>query len=474
MPRFHSSRPTHALVLSAFLPLLAAPALIPMTAAAQEPAPAGPYPAVVEKLKDMGLEQEGAYELLRRLTSVGPRLTGSPGAAAGVALMRAMMTELGFDDVRLEPVTVERWVRGATERAAIVDPPLGESGRLAISALGGSVGTPAGGLTASLVEVRSFEELGRLGAAVKGRIVLFNRPMDRTSVETFKAYGGAVDQRVRGASEAAKLGAAAVLVRSLTFREDSNPHTGILHYEPAAPKIPAAAIGTKDATFLSGLLAKGIPVHVRLELACEDLGPVSSANVIGELRGTELPDEIVLLGGHLDSWDLATGAHDDGAGCVASVEALRLIKACGLRPKRTIRAVMFMDEEFGGTGGRFYAGDPGRNGEKHVAALESDGGGYLPIGVAGGPPDVLAKVGKWVSLFEPLGIRWMRPGGGGVDVAPLAATGTALLGVVVDSQRYFDVHHSALDVLSAVHPRELELLSVALAVYAYVLAQEGV
>jgi carboxypeptidase Q len=474
MARRNPARPVPPLVLSALLPLLVAPASLPMFAASQEPPSEGPYPAVVEKLKNMGLEQERAYDLLRRLTSVGPRLTGSDGAAAGVELMRVMMTELGFENVRLEPVTVERWVRGGADRASIVDPPLGGSGDLAISALGGSVGTPAGGITAPLVEVRSFEELGRLGAAVKGSIVLFNRPMDRTLVETFKAYGGAADQRIRGASEAAKLGAAAVLVRSLTLREDSNPHTGILHYEPGVLKIPAAAIATKDATFLSGLLGKGTTVRVRLELACKSLGPASSANVIGELRGTELSDEVILLGGHVDSWDLATGAHDDGAGCVASVEALRLIKACGLRPKRTIRAVMFMDEEFGGTGGRFYAVAPGREGEKHIAAMESDGGGSLPIGVAGGPPDVYARLKKWTFLFEPLGIRWMRPGGGGVDVAPLAAAGTVLLGIIVDSQRYFDVHHSALDVLPAVHPRELELLSIALAAYAYILAQEGV
>jgi carboxypeptidase Q len=474
MSRPSPARCPRSLALAFSLSFLTGPALLPTPAAAQGQDSGAPYPAVIEKLKALGLEQEHAYELLQKLTSVGPRLTGSPGAAAGVELMRALMIELGLANVRTEPVTVGRWVRGATEHAAIVDPSAPGNDALAVSALGGSISTPAGGVTAPVVEVRSFEELGRLGAAVKGRIVLFNRPMDRTLIETFKAYGGAVDQRVRGASEAAKLGAAAVLVRSLTLREDSNPHTGILHYEPGTPKIPAAAIATKDAAFLSSLLAKGTKVRVRLELSCEDLGPGPSANVIGELRGMEFPDEIVLLGGHLDSWDLATGAHDDGAGCVASIEAVRLIRECGLRPKRTIRAVMFMDEEFGGTGGRFYADAAGRKGEKHIAAMESDSGGYLPIALAGGPPDVCAKLEKWAGLFEPLGIHRMRPGGGGVDVAPLAAGGTALLGIIVDSQRYFDIHHSALDVLSAVHPRELELLSVALAAYAYIVAQEGI
>ena len=473
MPRRTPICRSCSLALAFSIPVLAGAMLLPPPTAAQERVPDRPYPSVIERLKDLGLEQERAYELLGRLASVGPRLTGSPGAAAGVELMRAMMTELGFENVRLEPVTVERWVRGAVERAAIVEPALAGNSVLAVSALGGSVATPAGGLTAPVVEVRSFEELSRLGPAVKGRIVLFNRAMDRKLLESFRAYGGAVDQRVRGASEAAKLGAVAVLVRSVTSREDRNPHTGLLHYDPAAPRIPAAAIATQDATLLSGLLAKGTPVRVRMELSCDDLGPVPSANVIGELRGTDLPNEVVLLGGHLDSWDLGVGAHDDGAGCAASVEALRLIKECGLRPRRTIRAVMFMDEEFGGTGGRFYAAADGRKGERHIAAMESDGGGFLPIAVAGGPPEAFAKLRERASLFEPLGIRWMRPGGGGVDVAPLAAGGTALLGIVTDSQKYFDVHHSALDVLASVHPRELELLSIALAAYAYLVAQEG-
>ncbi len=471
MPRRTPNLRSFALAVS--LPILAGPTLLQARATAQEQAPEGPYPAVIEKLRAAGLEHENAYEILRKLTSVGPRLTASPAAAAGVELMRKMMIELGFDNVRLEPVTVEHWVRGGVERAAIIEPSLPGNDALAISALGGSVATPAGGVTAPVVEVRSFEELGRLRAAVKGSIILFNRAMDRTLLEPGRAYGGAVDQRVRGASEAAKLGAAAVLVRSLTLREDGNPHTGVLHYEPESPKIPAAAISTRDATLLCGLLAKGAPVRVRMELSCEDLGPVSSANVIGELRGTELPSEIVLVGGHLDSWDLSVGAHDDGAGCAASVEALRLIKECGLRSKRTIRVVLFMDEEFGGTGGRFYAAADGRKGERHIAAMESDGGAGLPVAVAGGSPEAFAKVRNWQPLFEALGIHWMRKGGGGVDVGPLAAGGTVLLGIATDSQRYFDFHHSALDVLTAVHPRELELLAVDMAAYAYLVAQEG-
>jgi len=448
---------------------------LPTPAAAQEkPQDGGLYLDIVGRLRGLGLQDEGAYEILRKLTSVGPRLTGSPGAAAGVELMRQVMQDLGFDNVHIEPVTVNRWVRGGTEKARIIGSTLVGSVPLTICALGGSIDTPELGVTAPVVEVRSFEELKALGERVRDRIVFFNRSMDRKLVQTFGAYGGAADQRVRGASEAAKLGALAVLVRSLTLRIDDFPHTGLLEYDPAAPKIPAAAVSTAGAEFLSALLRKEPDVRVHLELNCQNLAPVPSANVVGEIRGSERPDEIILVGGHLDSWDLAVGAHDDGAGCANAVEALRLIKIAGLKPRRMIRAVMFMDEEFGGTGGRFYAMDERRKGEKHLAAIELDSGGFLPVAVGGGKPEVFEKLKKWEYVFKPLGITMMRPGGGGVDVAPLAAQGTALLGISPDSQRYFDVHHSGLDILESVHPRELELNAITLAIYAYILAQEGI
>jgi hypothetical protein len=447
---------------------------LPTPVEAQEKPEDRPYLDIVGKLLGIGLQDEGAYEILRKIVSVGPRLTASPGAAAGVEIVRQIMQDLSFDDVHLEPITVNRWVRGDTEKARIIGSTLVGSVPLTICALGGSVGTPELGVTAPVVEVRSFGELKALGEKVRDRIVFFNRPMDRTLVQTFWAYGGAAEQRVRGASEAAKLGALAVLVRSVTLRIDKFPHTGLLTYDPQAPKVPAAAVSTADAEFLSSLLKKEQDVRVHLELSCQNLTPVPSANVVGELRGSDRPDEIILVGGHLDSWDLAVGAHDDGAGCANAVEALRLIKIAGLKPRRTIRAVMFMDEEFGGTGGRFYAADERRKGEKHLAAIELDSGGFLPVAVGGGKPEVFEKLKKWEYVFKPLGITTMRPGGGGVDVAPLAAQGTALLGISPDSQRYFDVHHSGLDVLESVHPRELELNAITLAIYAYILAQEGI
>jgi carboxypeptidase Q len=427
----------------------------------------------VTRLADLGLEREGAYEILRDLTSVGPRLTGSPGAAAGVEMARRIMEDLGFENVRLEPVTVERWVRGEKEEAGVADERVAGRMPLAITALGNSVATPPEGLVAPVVEVKSIKELAGLKNEIKGAVVFFDRPMDRRRIDAFRAYGEAADQRVQGASEAAKFGAVAVLVRSLTFRKDEHPHTGLMIYGPSAPRIPAAAISTADADRLSLLLRDYPRLKVRLRMDCRDMGPVPSSNVLGEIRGSEIPAEIVLVGGHLDSWDLAVGAHDDGAGCAAAIEALRLIKEAGLRPKRTIRAVMFMDEEFGGTGGRAYAAAESRRSEIHVAALESDRGGFLPVGLATGSRKTSSVVAAWLPLFERLGIRWSEPGGGGVDVGPLAAGGTALLGMITDSQRYFDVHHSALDLLSQVHPRELEIGAVTLAAYAYLIAQEG-
>lgn len=437
--------------------------------------PESDYGEVAERIRKAGLKEEGAFEFLRRITGVGPRLTGSPEAAAAVDLARAMMAELGLDEVHLEPVTVNRWVRGEREEARIIGSATTGPVPLTVCALGGSMGTPESGITAPVVEVGSLEELDRLGPLVKGKIVFFNRPMDRTQTEPFAAYGGAADQRVRGAVEAARHGGVAALVRSLTFRVDDFPHTGLMAYLDGVPRIPAAAVSTAGAEFLSSLLKKVGTVSVCLKMSCRNLGSVPSANVVGEIRGGELPKEIVLLAGHLDSWDLGTGAHDDGAGCAVSLEALRLLKALGLRPKRTVRAVLFMDEEFGGTGGRFYASADQRKDERHLVVVESDRGGFLPIGIAAGGPEgrILERLRALNGLFRPLGISSFSPGGGGVDVGPLIKQGAAPAAVIPNSQTYFDVHHSAHDVLESVHPRELELQAVVLAILAYIIAQEG-
>ncbi len=441
---------------------------------AQEKIDKPPYLDIAEQILIKGLQEEGAYAILKKITSVGPRLTGSPQAAAAVRIMYQEMSDLGFDDVHLEPTRVERWIRGEVEQARLVSSQIG-SVSLPICAIGGSVATPKPGISAQVIEAHSFQDLQEMKDKINGKIVFFNRPMDPTLLETFRAYREAADQRVSGAAEAAKLGAVAVLVRSLTQRVDDFPHTGLMRYESNIPQIPAACISTKGANLLSGLLIKDPDLNVYMRLDCKKLSPVTSYNVVAQLTGTEKPDEIILLGGHLDSWDLGTGAHDDGAGCAHAVEALRLIDELELRPRRTIRAVMFMDEEFGGTGGRDYARSDNRKDEVHLAAIESDRGGFVPLGFGiGAELKTVKYLQGWQYLFDPLGTLWIRRGGGGVDIAPLARQGTITIGLVPEFHSYFDYHHSSRDVLEAVNPRELELGAIAMAIFAYVMAQEGV
>ncbi len=426
-----------------------------------------------ETMKNLGLRQEKAHDFLKLITSVGSRLTGSPEADRAVELVYNLMTELGFDRVWTEPVNVRRWVRGPAEEAVARSLKLGTQS-LKICALGNSLGTPADGLEAGVVEVRSFEELASMKDIIPGRIVFYNAPMDRTVAEPFTAYGQVAGFRVRGASEAARYGARAVLVRSITFRLDDNPHTGLMEYDDRLPKIPAAAISTADAELLHNWLQVDPELKIWFRTNCRQEEPVTSANVIGQLTGSEFPEEIILVGGHLDSWDLSPGAHDNAAGCAVALEVLRLIKEAGLKPRRTVRAVLFMDEEFGGTGGRAYAASENRKQEKHLVAIEQDRGGAAPVGLAFSLESLIATLKPLKTHLEPLGINWVRIGGGGVDIAPLREKGTILGSLIPESQRYFDFHHSSLDVPEAVHPRELELQAVILAMVIYFLAEKGV
>jgi len=433
-----------------------------------------PYLDLSEKIAQKGMEENYAYSVLQKLTRMGGRLTGSAQAAAAVEIMRQEMEDLGLEKVHLEPTVVGRWVRGEIEEGRIISSQVGTI-PISICALGGSIATPKDGISAEVLEVKSFEELRKLGEKARGKIIFFNRPMDPTHLETFEAYGEAADQRVSGAVEAAKAGGTAALVRSLTLGENDFPHTGLMKYDAGAAKIPAVCVSTKGANVLSQALKKDPHLNVFLKTSCANLSPVTSYNVVGEITGSEKPDEIILLGAHLDSWDLGEGAHDDGAGCAHVVEALRLLKQLGLRPRRTIRGVLFMDEEFGGTGGRDYARSEQRKTETHLAAIESDRGGFRPLGFGvGGGDGVLTKIKRWEYLFKPLGLSWIRPGGGGVDVGPLAESGTIMMGLVPDSQRYFDFHHSSQDVLEAVHPRELELGAIAMSIFSYVLADHWI
>lgn len=434
---------------------------------------AAAYEDVATRLLHKGLRELGAYASLEQILSVGPRPTGSAEADAAVALMVDHMKALGFANVRTEPTLVGRWVRGDDEDGAMVSRAFGRT-PVKVRAIGTSIATPPGGITAGVLEVRSFEELERAGDRAKGRIVFFNGAMDPTTIDTFPAYGGAARQRSGGAAAAARAGAVAAVVRSLSLRIDDDPHTGTMSYDAVTPKIPAVTISTAAAERLSALLRKDPDAQFFFRTSARTLEPVTSHNVLGELRGSERPDEIILVGGHLDSWDLSPGAHDDGSGCAQSIEALRLIHELGLTPKRTIRAVLFMDEENGGTGGRDYASSASRQGERHIAAIESDRGGFLPLGMGvSATGAAFDRVKAWEPLLQRVGLQWVRPGGGGVDIAPLGASGTVLMGLIPDSQRYFDVHHSGTDTLDKVNPRELELGAVAMALLSYLLAQEG-
>ena len=434
-----------------------------------------PYDSLTQKMIVEGMKSYPAYDMLYELSvQIGPRLSGSPGAARAVEWGKKKMEDLGFENVHLEPVMVPHWVRGNVEELVVV----GFSGMpisaLKICALGGSIATPKQGITAEVVEVQTFDELHAMGDRIKGKIVFFNRPMDRTKFFPGEAYGGAVDQRSKGAAEAGKMGAVAVIVRSMTTRLDDVPHTGAMNYVDTIPKIPAAAVSTMGAEKLAELLKKGNPVNVRLKLDCETLPDVESANVVGELRGGVLPNEIVVIGGHLDSWDKGRGAHDDGTGVVECMEAIRLLKAQGLRPKRTIRVVLFMNEENGLRGGKAYA-KAERPNEKHIAAIETDAGGFSPRAFTVEADSItLPKIAQWAYVLAPIEADKIVKGHGGADISELKKLGVPVLGLRPDWHRYFDYHHSDQDTIDKVNERELETGSIAMAIMSYVLAEEGI
>lgn len=434
---------------------------------------ANDYEVVARKILSKGLEENGAYEVLKKITKIGPRLTGSSQAESAVFTMKKYMEDIGLD-VRLEPVEVKRWIRGEKEEGRIISSYFGTI-PISICALGGSISTPEDGIVSEVVEVSSFEELKKIGNKVKGKIVFFNNKMNPSNLEPYRSYGENSWIRHSCAIEGGKFGAVAVITRSLTLSIDEFPHTGIMAYSPDVPKIPAVSICTRDAEILSKFLKKDPSLKVYIKTSCKELSPVISHNVIGEIKGIEKPEEIILVGAHLDSWDLGEGAHDDGAGCAHVVEALRLLKELGIKPKRTIRGVLFMDEESGGTGGKAYASSKEREKEKHLVAIESDRGGFLPLyfGVRAGK-ETIDRLKKWEEIFKSIGILGIREGGGGADIGPLAEKGTILSTLIVNSQAYFDYHHCARDVLTAVHPRELELGAIAMAVFSYILSEEGI
>lgn len=454
---------------SIFLPLLLM--LVYYHVAAQDPA------RQIRKIYDDALIKGRSYETLQYLTQeIGSRLSGSEGAAKAVDYTQQIMRKYGFDTVYLQPVMVPHWVRGAKETGKMVDLVSGESRELSVTALGNSVGTGSGGIQGQLIEVQRLSQLDSLGREnIEGKIVFFNRPMNPKFIQTFKAYGAANDQRVWGPSRAAKYGAIGSINRSLTLRMDDVPHTGTLVYDKSLPQIPAMAISTQGAEILSQALHENKNLNFYMESFCKMLADAPSYNVIGELKGSEKPEEIIVVGGHLDSWDVGQGAHDDGAGCVQSIEVLRIFKALGYQPKRTIRAVMYMNEENGSRGGREYARVAKEKGEKHIAALESDSGGFAPMGFdVNGSGVSLEKIKSWGPWFAPYDIRKFVMGHGGSDVNHLKEQGTVIMGLMPESQRYFDYHHSTSDTFDKVNKRELEQGAAAMATLIYLIDQFGI
>lgn len=433
---------------------------------------------MLSKIFSSSLMNPEPYEWLRSLTQdVGARLSGSPEAAEAVQLMKSIMETMDFDTVFLQDVMVPRWERGEHE---IMQLKTADGNTLDFNtlAIGNSEGTGSDGLEAAVLEVHSIEEIKDIPEAdIKGKIVFFNRPMDSLLVNTFAAYGGAADQRVIGASEAAKYGAVAVIVRSMTTVTSDIIHTGTLFYRPDDPKIPAFSISTKSANQLSQMIKEKDVKSIYLRNTSKMLEDAPSHNVIGEIKGTDFPDEVILVGGHLDSWDVGEGAHDDGAGCVHSMGVAHILSKLNYKPRRTLRVVLFMNEENGSAGARKYAEVAGEENLFHLAAFESDAGGFTPQGIGfDAHEDVkeeyLEKVRSWQDLFIPYDIS-LRFGGSGADVGPLKFQKGLLGGLRPDSNRYFDLHHSIEDTFDKVNSRELMLGTATMTAIVYLIDKYG-
>jgi len=424
----------------------------------------------VEAIFNEALTDTTAYHNLRVLCKNHKgRITGTPEASKAVDFMEQLMLQMNLERVEKQPVLVPGWVRGEPEKAFIDIN--GVKTEVPVLALGMSIGTGKTGLMAGVVEVHSFKELEALGTKnIAGKIVFFNRPMDPTMINTFAAYGGAGDQRSQGAVQAARFGAVGVVVRSLTTASDNFPHTGVMRYNDTIPKIPAVAISTKGADLLSNLLKNSSTLQFMFRTTCYQLPDLVSYNVIGEIKGSEFPEQIITVGGHLDAWDNGEGAHDDGAGCLMSLDVLRIYRELGIIPKRTIRAVMFMDEEVAQRGGKEYARQAELKNEKHWFALEADRGAYMPKGFGISAPDErLENMLALQKYFKPYGIDDFVKGGSGVDIGPLARFGTPLSSYVTEMHRYFDVHHSGFDTFEQVHLREFQLGSASMASFIYLI-----
>ena len=426
----------------------------------------------IDKIYDEALSNGKSYKWLDYLSNqIGGRLSGSINYERSVKWGKEELDLLEIDSVWLQPVMVPKWVRGAPEYAHIETRP-GNNISVPIVALGGSISTPSIGISANVVEVKSFMELRDIGRdSVSGKIVFFNRPMDVTLINTFQAYAGSVNQRTQGAVQAAKLGAVGVIVRSMTTTLDNYPHTGSMYYEglSLSQRIPAAAISTNGAELLSSMLSLNPKIKFFFRQNSRNFPDVLTHTVIGEIKGSEKPYEIIVVGGHLDSWDLGDGSHDDGSGIVQSMEVLRIFKSLNYTPKRTIRVVLFANEENGLRGGNKYAEVAKLKNEKHFFAIESDAGGFTPRGISFDTSDKEFKsLKKFEEYFNDYGVSFLQ-GVSGADIEPLKDGKIILAGLRPDTQRYFDYHHAASDTFDKINKRELELGAAAMASIIYLM-----
>lgn len=431
------------------------------------------YRAAADRIIQATLAGNDAWAKMEGLCDgIGHRLSGSAELDRAIRWAAETMRRDGQENVRLEKVMVPHWVRGS-ESASMISP---RAHVLPMLGLGGSVGTPAEGITAEVVVVANEEEFEARSSEMTGKIVLFNNPMPPYTPEGGTHYGRAVRFRGRGPVMAAEKGAVACLVRSVTAHSLQSPHTGATRYRDGAEKIPAAAITVEDAAMIARLSARGESVKVHLTMEARTLPDAESGNVIGELRGREKPEEVVVIGGHIDSWDVGQGAHDDGGGCVIAMEAINVLRKLGMVPRRTIRVVLFTNEENGLRGGRAYAKDHADELANHVAAIESDGGVFKPTGYSVDCVDedreaiAASQMAEIVSLLDAVGPISARTGGSGADVGPMKGAGVVLMGHHVDSSLYFDYHHTHADTLDKVNPRELSENVAGLATVAYILA----
>jgi len=438
----------------------------------------------IRKMADEIFQNSAAYSNLHTLTkTIGPRLSGSPQTYSAEKWGEEALKKAGADRVYLQKAMIPHWVRGGKDQGALID---GRNRQpIAVIALGNSVSTKGGGITAPMILIHNFDELEKRKDEIKGKIVFYSHPFNADFVFVFNAYAEAVIYRAYGASRAAKYGAVGVLVRSMTESTDNFPHTGAMLYNDSFPKIPALAVGLQDADKLVEAYNKKLSaanlrdsqkeLKLFISTGAHTLPDTVGYNVIGEWKGTEYPDQFITVGGHLDSWDPAEGASDDGAGCVHSIEVLRALKATGYKPKHTIRVVLFTDEENGGRGASAYSSEARAKQEKHIFALESDGGGFTPRGfMFKGTDKQMASVTAWLPLLVPYGVTAFTTGGAGADVEPLSdSTGVLAAELIPDSQRYFDYHHAASDVFEKVNKRELELGAINMAALIYLADKYG-